>query len=333
MFNFGDIIGNTDIIRNLHNAISNDRISHAYLFEGGAGMGKTLMASAFAKTLQCEGSDVRFRTEACGTCPSCIQFNSMNHPDVIRIIPTKTKSLGVEDIRDQANRKISTKPYRYRYKIFIIDDADTMSTAAQNALLKTLEEPAPKSIFLLTVRNRGLLLPTILSRCQILKFRPLSPDDIKNYLVNKLSQSEEKARFLSVYAGGSIGQAVKASEDTSFMDRREKIIDILDGIDKKDLMEVFGYAKDLETFKDNMDDILNIAALWYRDIMILQRFGDDLLVFQKDILSRIKRNLHLKFGHICKNIDEICEARNYLRYNANFQLVTEVMLLRIMGFL
>ncbi len=328
MFDFGGITGNEIIIKTLQKSIINDRINHAYLFSGGKGMGKNLMANCFAKTLLCENR--QSSGFACGTCSSCISFDSMNNPDVIRVIPTKTKALGVDDIREQASRADAIMPYKYRYKVFIIKDAHEMTTAAQNALLKTLEEPSSHGIFLLTATSEGLLLPTILSRCQILKFKPLSLNAVENYLVENSSHTRETARFLSVYSGGSIGLAIKSGFDDKFLALRQKVLEVLDGIHKKDLADVFLLAKELEPFKDSMDDALNVALLWYRDIAVLKQLGDE-SVMQKDVLDKLKANAEVSFDHVCKSLDAVSDARINLKYNANFQMAAEVMLLKLSG--
>ena len=327
MNDFRDIIGHEGMLRNLRGAIIHDRINHAYLLEGDEGSGKGMVAEAFAKALQCEARGPE--GYACGQCVSCLSFDSLNHPDVFRVAATKTKAIGVDDIREQITREIATKPYRCRYKIFIMEHAETMSVSAQNALLKTLEEPAPYGIFLLTAANSSQLLPTILSRCVTLKMKPLPLPLVRDYLMDRLGLPEDKALFISIYAGGSIGQALQAAGDEQFAEMRQHTIRILDGISRRDLAEVFLLAKELEALRDHISDILHIAFLWYRDLAVLKEFGDDTLVWQKDMIGPLQQNRQLDIGTLYKHIEALWDAKMQLRANANFQMVTEVLLMKL----
>lgn len=327
MHDFQDIVGNSSIIKTLKNSVINGRVNHAYIFEGEEGIGKMLMAQTFAKALLCEQEPKD--GSACGMCSSCLSFHSYNNPDVIYVKPTKTKALGVDDIREQVNKEIITKPYKYKYKIFIIENAETMTPSAQNALLKTLEEPSHYGVFLLTTQNVNLLLPTVLSRCFTMKLKPLPFNDVKNYLVNISGLSDERAHFISVYAGGSIGQAVKVADDEKFTEMRGRIIDILDGIYEKDLADVFALAKEFEGMKDSINDALNIAFLWYRDIAVLKEFNDSSLILQKDIKDKLLENTRMNTESVYRNIDALWDAKMNLKYNANFQLTTEVLLMKL----
>ncbi|MDR2903865.1 MAG: DNA polymerase III subunit delta' [Clostridiales bacterium] len=325
MYDFNQIIGHGHIIKNLRSSIAHGRINHAYLFEGEKGAGKMLLAQAFAKALLCE----RRSGGVCNSCVSCITFDSGNQPDVLYVRPTKTKALGVDDIREQVNREIATKPYQYDYKIFIIENADGMTPAAQNALLKTLEEPAPYGVFLLTAENANRLLPTVLSRCFTVKLKPLPFEDVKGYLIRETGLSEETAHFISVYAGGSIGQAVTVAADEKFVAMRGVMLDILDGITERDLADVFAQAKALESMKENIADALNIAFLWYRDIAVLKELNDDTMILQKDIRDRLSENINISAETVYNSLDAIAEAKHNLRFNANFQLAAEVLLMKL----
>ena len=167
---FRDIVGDTRLVQRLRMLV--DEPDHAYVLVGGEG--KFDLAQAFAKALQCEDP---CEGEACGTCLSCRVFDSRNHPDMFYVKATKTKAIGVDDVRAQIVMPMSEKPFRYRYKIFIVPEPPTAQ--AQNALLKTIEEPAPFGIFLLLTESLELLLPTVLSRCTILKLSTPHQDAVK----------------------------------------------------------------------------------------------------------------------------------------------------------
>ena len=166
---FKDIIGHEDIIRHFKSSIEMDKISHAYIIAGQVDSGKKLLAKAFATALQCENG----MTEACGTCKSCKQMQSGNHPDVIMVTHEKPGVISVDEIREQVIESIAIKPYRSKYKIYIIPDAQLMNTQAQNAILKTIEEPPEYGILLLLTSNLDKLLPTVQSRCLVLNTKPV----------------------------------------------------------------------------------------------------------------------------------------------------------------
>ena len=159
-------------------------ISHAYIIEGQTGVYH--YANQYAKTLQC----LQSTREACGTCISCRVFDSGNHPDTLYIQGSKPNSIGVDDVREQLISQMSSKPFRYKYKIFIIDKAETLTPSAQNALLKTIEEPAPFGVFLLLTSQLEAMLPTVVSRCVVVKYRAEQPE-----MLNKTDEAEETLLF------------------------------------------------------------------------------------------------------------------------------------------
>ena len=167
MSGFKDVVGHKDIIQYIQTAVKQDKVSHAYILNGERGSGKKLLAKLFAQTLQCENGE----EEPCYECHSCKQAVSGNHPDIIKVTHEKPNSIGVDDIRVQINEDIQVKPYNGKYKVYIVPDADMMTVQAQNALLKTIEEPPAYAVILLLTENAESLLPTICSRCVMLKLR------------------------------------------------------------------------------------------------------------------------------------------------------------------
>ena len=182
MPDFKDILGHEEIISHLQNAIRLKKISHAYILDGEEGAGKNLLAQTFAQTLQCEKGE----TFPCGSCRSCKQAISGNQPDIIHVEHRNAGSIGVEDIREQLCGDIQIRPYASPYKIYIVDEAEKMTIQAQNALLKTIEEPPSYGVILLLTTNSEAFLPTILSRCVTLKLRPVKDELIRKYLMEEL---------------------------------------------------------------------------------------------------------------------------------------------------
>ena len=184
MSGFKDVVGHKNIIKYIQNAVTADAVSHAYILNGERGSGKKLLANLFAMSLQCENRDED--GDACGKCRSCRQAAGGNQPDIIRIMHEKPNTIGVGDIRTQVNDDIMIRPYSSKYKIYIIADADMMSVEAQNALLKTIEEPPEYAVIMLLTENAETLLPTIRSRCVMMKLRNIKDQLVKKYLMEQL---------------------------------------------------------------------------------------------------------------------------------------------------
>ena len=295
MHSFNEIAGHRQVIDSLQNSIRHGRVSHAYIFSGEAGMGKKLLANTFAKTLQCAEGGV----EPCGRCRSCLTFESGNQPDVFYVKPTKTKAVGVDDIRQIVTENLVTRPFSSAYKIFIIDHADEMTAQAQNALLKSIEEPAVYAVFILLAQNMNLFLPTVLSRCVTYKLKPVPEPDVRAYLA-RAAVPPENAALLSEYAFGNIGRALTLANDAEFLDMRDEITRTARNLERADLAETFAVFSVFEKYKERIQEALDILYIWYHDA-------------------------RAPFA----NIDAVDAAKRRLKQNANFQLTIEVMLLDI----
>ncbi|MCL2400556.1 MAG: hypothetical protein FWC91_12530 [Defluviitaleaceae bacterium] len=290
----GDIIGHSQIVERLQKAATNP--SHAYIITGEPGMGKLVLAQAFAKALQCEESE----GDACKACLSCRIFESGNHPDVFYVKATKTKDIGVDDIRSQIVLPMSEKPFRYRYKIFIVNRA--LTVAAQNALLKTIEEPASFGIFILLTESTQLFLPTILSRCITLKLNPLSEEE----MVKILGHTSKAAM---TFARGNPGRALKLMESEDFEEMQKLAQIVTNSIYGMDTIDIFRLYNQFEKWKESIQTLLDMLFMCYREQ--LQTVG----------------NLQ---GHI-SGISAVGEAKKHLYRNGNFQMTVELMLLKMSG--
>lgn len=326
MSGFKDIIGHTQVIEHLKSAIKLDKISHAYIINGEAGSGKKMLASAFAMTLQCEtGND-----EPCGKCKSCIQAINGNQPDIIWVSHEKPSSIGVDDIRVQLNNDIGVKPYSSNYKIYIINEADKLTMQAQNALLKTLEEPPAYAVILLLTTNHEALLSTILSRCVVLALKSVEDGLIKKYLMEVKKVPDYKANISVAFAQGNVGKAIKLASTEEFDQLREDTFSVLRNMNDMEMYEVIEYIKKIAENKMAIGDYLDIITLWFRDVLLFKATNDvNSLVF-KDNISDIKKQANKSSYNGIENIiDALDKAKARLNANVNFELVMELLLLTI----
>ncbi|WP_273327393.1 ATP-binding protein [Vallitalea guaymasensis] len=325
MYTFDEIVGHNEIINHLQSAIKTNKISHAYIIDGEKGIGKKLIANTFAKTLQCQKKGI----SPCDECISCRTFDSLNNPDVIYVEQTKKTGIGVDDIREQINQDINIKPYQHPYKIYIVDNADTMTEQAQNALLKTIEEPPSYVRILLLSNNINKFLITILSRCVVLKLKPIMPDKVMNYVIEKLQISDYRSELITSFAQGIIGKAKELASSTEFFDMRESMIKIVDIIINGDDYQLLEVSQKFEDYKDDIQDFLDLLMTWFRDLLIVKKINDEMYIINRDkYRTLLKQAQVLSYNRISIMIENINKAKNLLKQNANFRLVIEMMILQ-----
>ena len=284
MGSFKDVVGHKDILKYISSAVENNRVSHAYILNGERGSGKKMLANLFAMTLLCETGD----NEPCGKCHSCKQAESGNHPDIIRVTHEKPNSISVDDIRTQVNNTVDIKPYQGPYKVYIIPQADMMTPQAQNAILKTIEEPPSYAVFLLLTENAETLLPTINSRCVMLKLRNIKDTLIKKYLMENLEIPDYKADMCTAFAQGNMGRAIMLANSDHFNEIREEAVQLLKHISEMELNEIVAAVKNISVYKLEITDYLDIIMIWYRDVLLYKATKEiDKVVF-KDQLQSIK---------------------------------------------
>ena len=326
MGSFKDVVGHKDILKYISSAVENNRVSHAYILNGERGSGKKMLANLFAMTLLCETGD----NEPCGRCHSCKQAESGNHPDIIRVTHEKPNSISVDDIRTQVNNTVDIKPYQGPYKVYIIPQADMMTPQAQNAILKTIEEPPSYAVFLLLTENAETLLPTINSRCVMLKLRNIKDTLIKKYLMENLEIPDYKADMCTAFAQGNMGRAIMLANSDHFNEVREEAVQLLKHISEMELNEIVAAVKNISVYKLEITDYLDIIMIWYRDVLLYKATKEiDKVVF-KDQLQSIKEQARKSsYEGIELILESLEKAKARLKANVNFDLVMELLFLTI----
>ncbi|SET23592.1 DNA polymerase III, delta prime subunit [Natronincola peptidivorans] len=318
---FEAILGQERLIENLKKALNRQQISHAYLLEGEKGLGKRKVAYEIAKGICCRGEEKR----PCNECTSCKKLQHGNHPEV-KWLQEET-SIKIESIR-QIQKNLQMKPYEGSKKVYIICDAEKMTIQAQNALLKTLEEPPEYATILLLTTNAVGLLPTITSRCQRLKLLPVSMEKIQNYLVGEKGITLEEAKVMAAFSNGAIGKALQLMEDEAFKNRRKETIRMTRDIMDKNTIQLLETMNFFNQEKDNIEEILEIMMGWYRDLLIYKDTKKKEYTINIDEIQEI---FYQADKLILKNIKEMIliieRTKNNFRSNVNFQLNLEVMLL------
>lgn len=324
MLGFKDIIGHEKIKEHLQKAIESDHVSHAYILTGETGMGRKSLANAFSMTLLCE----RGKSDPCMECHACKQVMTNNHPDLIFVTHEKPGSIGVDDIRWQINDTIMIRPYSSYYKIYIVDEAEKMTVQAQNALLKTIEEPPSYAIIMLLTTNQEAFLPTILSRCVQLKLKPQTDAVVKSYLMGSLGIKESRADIYAAFARGNLGRAIHLASSEEFQLLYSELLHMLKHLKEMDIMELLFYIKKMKDENLDIYDCLDFMQLWYRDILMYKVTQDiNLLIFREEFNTMKEMSASSAYDGIETILKAIDKARIRLDANVNMELAMELMLL------
>ena len=313
------IIGHQQIIEQLQHTVASDRIAGAYLFVGPTGVGKETVARYFAQLIFCQ-QDAQPPT-VCGTCLACRKVDSGNHPDLQFIRPDGSE-LKIGQIRE-LQKQIIYEPLEANRKVYILTDVDRMNDPAENAFLKTLEEPPASSVLILLTSNIRVLLPTTRSRCQILQFHPMSTQELAEILVEKFSVAPEQATTLAIAADGAIGKALAQLEKGDVL--TEEVPEILR---ETDPLAAFRLAEHL---KDNPETLGELVT-WYRDLLFLQQGAPSELITHIYSVAELQRIVP-RYSHlrIQQAIQTVFDTKSLIENtNTNATLALEVMCLKLL---
>ncbi|HAK58216.1 MAG TPA: DNA polymerase III subunit delta' [Lachnospiraceae bacterium] len=324
MFAFSEIVGHEEIKSHLEEAIKKKNPFHAYIFDGDVGVGKETMAKTFAAGLLCQ--DSHGHDKPCKECISCRQVESMSSPDVIWVTRAKT-DYGVDEIREQVIGTVDIRPYSAPYKVYIIPEAERLREESQNALLKTLEEPPEYAVFILLTSNISELLPTVLSRCLVMEFHPLSTGTVEEFLITQCQTPDYIAKESAAFAQGNIGKAIRyADASDEFVSRKNKILEVLKNVDRLDVVDMVESAMSLGAKKEELRDYIDLMMLWYRDVLIFKATKNiNQLIFQNESQAIAYEAQHRSYEKIEEIIQGFDKAKVRIKANVNVEVTMELM--------
>lgn len=329
---FRDVVNQDHAILLLRTAVRTGKVGHAYLLVGPPGVGRRQVALGFAQLLNCAEPA---QGDACGTCPACRRIAAGLHPDV-RVLDIAHGRFIEQPPRDYKGREIPVDqiralrqdaaypPYEGKWKVYIIADAERMSASAAASLLKTLEEPPARVTFVLIAESAVALLPTIVSRCQLVRCTYLRADEIEQALRERWQVPDERARVLALLADGRLGRALEWAHSEVRLAARERLLDLLPQLETGDLLVRLDAAEALAREADLLPDLLDLAVLWYRDLLVYRQTQETGRLANRDRLAAFERLApaydDVRLG---TRIAAFSEARDALRRNANPRLVLE----------
>ncbi|MFA5537271.1 MAG: DNA polymerase III subunit delta' [Bacillota bacterium] len=321
---FKAIIGNGEVIKQLKEAIIRGRVHHAYLFHGPDGVGKRTAAVALAAALNCQDPQAG---DSCGKCPVCLQIKKGVHPNLHWLSPDEqraNRSIRIEQIRD-LQEKLSYKRWQGNYTVVIIDEGDLMTQAAGNSLLKVLEEPAPGTCFVLLTARPESLLPTILSRCQKLRFTPVKTEEILALLLKK-GTSPAEGEQIAHLSNGSPGKALALLQDEKILAERAKALSLCRSLAQGGVKEALETSETI--WKTGSEALLEWMGFWWRDLLVWQLAGKEKLLVNLDLIKEIQTE-YFEPEALRQALMELERARFRLDKNANRRLCFDVMALKI----
>ncbi len=327
------VYGHRWAVELLRRQIVQGKVAHAYLFTGPSQVGRGTLARWLAQALLCEEEDA---SPPCGRCPACQRVAREIHPDLHRLHLDQVgsrRTLGIEAVREMRSG-IAERPFYGRRKVYLIEDAECMTVEAENALLKTLEEPPPFVVLLLVALSDHLLLPTIVSRCQVLPLRPLSRQEVRRTLIEHWGVSEDRAGLLSSLSQGRLGWAVQALNDPQVLRKRQGNLAALNRLLSAGLLERFAFAEAQERLWRHGQAASVLETLqewqgWWRDLFLLSVGCADLLVNQDQLEALQNAGRQVSPQAALAFLRALRAAQERLQEQVNPRLALEELLLQL----
>ena len=322
MYRYSEALCQERIINYLKKIKAAGSISHAYIIQDEFSENAKTIAYAFAMSLHCQKGGV----EACYDCHACKQILKNNHPDLIYVEAQNQKSISVGDIREKVNDTVEIKPYSSLYKVYIIDKADSMTVQAQNALLKTMEEPPEYAVIILIAQSLDRFLPTIKSRCIKLHISLISNQVILEKL-RSLGIDSELSKSLASFSRGNLAKALTFSREENINIYKENI-NILTNISSSNSIELYDYAE-LINARENKMDFMDFCLMWYRDLLLLSvNKNAENIIFKSEYRTLRKLTSVYSFSDLENITDSINHAIEELSSNVNSKYVIKLMLMQ-----
>lgn len=317
---FSKFLGNEALKSQLSSAIETERLSHCYMFCGEKGLGKKTLAKAFAQAILCENETTR----PCGGCQSCIQIEREDHPDVIYVDHEKPTLFSVDEVRD-FSRQMSIRPYKSKKKIFILKDAHLLNMQAQNAMLKTIEEPPSYGMILLLTENKDVFLPTVLSRCIEMDLQGLQDSEIKRGLMAMGIADVRVTDEVLRNATGNLGRALSLLTDEELIAKTDRVGQLLRHLPEMPLIDLWKEAQFLGGEKEDLPILMSMMRQWYRDVNVCQAAGG-IGNYAKEVRRQAGQYHPTDFPRM---YEAMAMAERQRRVNVNPELVMEMMLLKL----
>jgi DNA polymerase-3 subunit delta' len=320
---FASLLGHEKPKALLREAAAKDKMGHAYLFRGPEGVGKKRTALTLAAYINCKNP---LEKDGCGRCPSCRKYFSGNHPDLILVEP-EGAAIKIGQIR-KLKHQLAFPPLEARVRVVILEDIHTMRREAANSLLKTLEEPAPGNLLILTADLAGEVLPTILSRCQVIPFGPLDHEKMAQVLMQENDIEASLAITLAALAEGSLGRAKLLWQENLLSLRQEVVEGLLlgqhDGAET--IARVFSLSEKAAALKENISEFLALLRLWYRDLVLVAVGGPEASIANKDLALFLPAEAQRwSLTQLHEKLQRLDLAEKQLQRNCSRTLVLEIL--------
>ncbi|MBM4446846.1 MAG: DNA polymerase III subunit delta' [Chloroflexi bacterium] len=325
-------IGQPEALALFEHSLQTGNLAHAYLFVGAAHIGKTTLALDLTRAVNCQGSE-----PPCGECQSCKRIANGKHADITIIGLNSAKDSGdaksrveisIDDIRE-LQRNASLPPFEGKHKVFVIDGAEYLSSEAANCLLKTIEEPPPYVMILLLTAEELRLLPTVISRCQRIKLKPVSNEEIEKILIEAYGVDSDRAKLLARLSQGCLGWALTVYMDDSYLAQRNQRLTEMFSLLDSGWEERFNYAAKLGNDRKSAEEMIKLWFAWWRDVM-LTKCGCEHAITNVDYAPILEKWAQvLSLLEIKDFINRLQQALNQIAINANLRLVFEILMLNM----